>query len=69
MTTNKEKSPLIPERDDLNTADKLIIIDETKLTDDINSIQQAEIRAFPVKTPSKLIEVPQGPRIFVLQRQ
>ncbi len=69
LTTNREKSPLIPERDDLNMADKLIIIDETKLTDDINSIQQAEIRAFPNKTPSKLIEVPQGPRLFVLQRQ
>ncbi len=68
LTTYLDRQPLIPERDDLNSAQTLIVIDETRLTTDLNSIQQAEIRAFPNKTPEALLEVPDGPRLFVLRR-
>ncbi len=68
LTTYPDREPLIPERDDLNSAQILIVVDETRLTTDLNSIQQAEIRAFPSKMPEALIEVPDGPRLFVLRR-
>lgn len=65
LSTDHEKSPVEPESH--HTADTLIIINEERVAADPLSLPIYELVVFPNKTPSEIINLPNGTQLFVLR--
>ncbi|MDA1079286.1 MAG: glycosyltransferase family 39 protein [bacterium] len=65
LSSNPEKKPLEPELH--HTAETLIIINEERVAPDPLSLPIYELVVFPNKTPSQIIELPNGVELFVLR--